>query len=140
MNSATAHPIGTTSPEYVEKGTLLVVLQDDWLAQHFMALLRHAGYAVLPAVSPDDACGVLARQDVSLALVDVAWGPGEVAQVAEAARRAPRPCPVGVIVGWWDERVSEVYHMTDLLVYKPPTERQLLAAVESAVARHGLSA
>lgn len=119
---------------------LLIVLRDDGIGDHFAALLQRTGYPVVQAASPEEACDYLARQEVSLALVDIDWGNSSVFRIAEAARGLVRPCPVGVVVGWWDERVADVYRTADLLVYKPPTERQLLAAVESAVGRQALSA
>lgn len=119
---------------------VLVALQADRMADDFTTLLRDAGYAVVQAVSLDEACDLIARQEVGLALIDIEWGQAGVTRVTEAAHTRSRPCPVGVVVGWWDDRVGDVYRMADLLVYNPPNERQLLTAVESAVAWQELGA
>ena len=123
-----------------EDAPLLLVLRGSAMTEHFASLLRNAGYPVVQAASPAEAQLILSRHPVRLALVDVEWGRAQVVDLAEAKRQQEQPCPVGVVVGWWDERVAEVYHTADFLVYKPPTERQLLSAVESVVPWQSLSA
>lgn len=118
-------PAGTSSTPM-----LLLALESAELTGHFSALLRNAGYGVLPAAGPSDALRLLRAGVADLALLDVEWGAATVAALAESARTAARPCPVAVVVGWWDIRTGEVVGAADVLVYKPPTQRQLLSAIQ----------
>ena len=109
--------------------TLLLALNGLELTNHFASLLRGAGYGVLPVDGPEDAGRRITEGSVDLALLDVDWGADTIARLAECARRSERPCPVAVVVGWWDARTAEVAPQADLLIYKPPTQRQLLGSI-----------
>jgi DNA-binding NtrC family response regulator len=108
---------------------VLLALENDQLTDHFGALLRSSGYDAASVGCPEEARHLLDSGTVDLALIDVDWGAPTVAQLAEHAHQGFRPCPVAVVVGWWDARTGEVARCGDALVYKPPTQRQLVSSV-----------
>ena len=130
--------IDTTVTAYSSSPTLLLALENQELTDHFSMMLQSAGFSVLPASGPAEAERILAAGIADLALVDVEWGTATVEQLAQVARSGEHPCQVAVVVGWWDARVSEVLGAADTLVYKPPTQRQLLGAIQPLLDRPAL--
>lgn len=115
---------------------VLLVIRSHDLAESFSWLLRAAGYRVLLADSPDEARRLLAADGPDVMLVDIDWGPERIAALTAASHaRRGGPCRMAAVVGWWDARAGEAAAQADALVYKPPTERQVLAAVEDLLAR-----
>lgn len=120
----------TTVAAYSPSPTLLLALGSQELTAHISEMLQNAGFGVVPASCPDDAQRILAEGVADMALLDVEWGTTTVERLAQAAHGGEHPCQVAVVVGWWDARTGEVLRAADTLVYKPPTQRQLLGAIQ----------
>jgi DNA-binding response OmpR family regulator len=124
------------NPQY-DRATVLVVVRDPALSASFTYLLEAAGLHVVQAASPMAARSLLVQDQPDLMLLDMDWGPDWVCALTNAAAtQAGRGCAVAVVVGWWDARAGEATRHGDALVYKPPTERQVLAVVEQLLHRH----
>jgi PAS domain S-box-containing protein len=113
----------------VSGATLLVVDDDPDVREIAAIILREAGYAVREAGSGHEACDILAREPVSLALVDYAMPMMSGYEFAGLARDIQPDLPIVYVTGAVDALRADQQALGDPVVVKPYSRAALLRTV-----------
>jgi PAS domain S-box-containing protein len=109
--------------------TLLVVDDDPDVREIAAIILREAGYVVREAGSGHEACDILARGPVSLALVDYAMPMMSGYEFAGLAREIQSNLPIVYVTGAVDVLGADQQALGDPVIVKPYSRATLLRTV-----------
>ena len=121
-----------------EKGTILVVEDNDFVRMQIVTYLQSGGYAVREAKEADGGIEVLKNDDISMALVDVRMEPKGGFSFVKMAISDGYDIPTAFVTG--DESADILAQAGKLgvqvVLMKPVEKDRLLKTVERTIAMH----
>jgi CheY-like chemotaxis protein len=112
----------------------VLIVEDEWLiAMEYVSILRAAGHIVVgPVATVAKAIAMLNAEQVDIGLLDFQLSNETSAPIAK--RLAQRDIPFIVVTGHSEADFSPEF-ATGVVVAKPATPEQLIAAVQQATTR-----
>ncbi len=139
-HAAAGVPVAPASvPGRVQRGTILIIDDEDVVRRAGGAALRRAGFVVVEASEGTEGLAILERDDreISLVLLDLSMPGMDGIETLAYIRRIRKDLPVVICSGFSEFEVANRFSETDIsgVLEKPFTAQQIVRQVQSVLSK-----